>query len=111
MISVHNRIKPIKGWYWSVFVLSATAQVVGCAGFLEGFADERGNLDLTLFDWQPAPLIYGAVLWGSWAATIVYLRRSKETRFRRIYAGTMLSIPVAVCVLYVLYLLYKWMAA
>ncbi|MEH6527463.1 MAG: hypothetical protein V7723_15450 [Sneathiella sp.] len=95
-------IKPVKGWLWSVFILSAAAQVVGLVGFLTGFTDADGKLDLALFDWQPAPLIYGAVLWGSWAATMLFLWRSGETRNRRGWAAVYLSTPVALCLFYLL---------
>ena len=93
-------IKPIKGWLWTVFLLSVTAQVVGLAGFMDGFTNAEGKLELALFDGRPATLIYGTVLWGTWGATILYLMRSKETRNRKIGAGVLLSAPVALSLLY-----------
>jgi len=93
-------IKPVRGWLWSVFILSATVQVLGLVGFLDGFTDADGKLDLALFDAAPAPVIYGAVLWGSWAATMLFLWRSGETRHRRAWASFYLSTPVALCLLY-----------
>jgi hypothetical protein len=95
-------IKPIRGLLWSIFLLSITAQVVGLVGFLDGFTNADGTLDLALFDWRPAPLIYGSVLWGVWIATMIYLLKSKESRNRKIGAGVWLTTPVALCVLYLI---------
>ncbi|USG63184.1 hypothetical protein NBZ79_09370 [Sneathiella marina] len=91
--SRHNQVKPLKGWMPSLLVLYLIAQVVSLVGFLDGFTGAE-------FDGRPAPLIYGAMLWVTWAMVIMFLVKSKELLQIKIGAGVLLSMPAAICVLY-----------